>query len=112
MGNGQMLETQQNLKMNMQSSDQNSSQLDLSSFNSSGSIKSNQINHNDIRLETKKETQIEKPNFGNLQKQMNTLNNPSQVGEANETFVRIQKMICIMFAIISIINVPIILLNF
>ena len=51
-----MLETQQNLRMNMQSSDQNSSQLDLSSFNSNGSIKSNQINHNDIIIETKKDT--------------------------------------------------------
>lgn len=50
----------------MQSSDQNSSQLDLSSFNSEGSIRSNQINHNDIMLETKKDIQIEKPNFGNL----------------------------------------------
>jgi hypothetical protein len=64
MGN-QMLETQQNLRI-MQSSDQNSSQMDLSSFNSDGSIKTNKIDHNDIMLETKRDIQVEKPNFGNL----------------------------------------------
>ena len=43
---------------------------------------------------------------------MNTLNNPSKVGEANETFLRIQKWVCVMFGVISAINVPLILLNF
>ena len=40
---------------------------------------------------------------------MNTLNNPNKVGEANKTFLRVQKWITIMFAIISIVNIPLIL---
>ena len=40
---------------------------------------------------------------------MNTLNNPSKVGEANKSFLRLQKWISIMFLIISIVNIPLIL---
>lgn len=43
---------------------------------------------------------------------MNILNNPTNVNEANRTLLRVNKWTCLMFACISIINVPMIIEQF
>ena len=105
LGNGNILETQQNLRMCIQSSDQNSSQLQLSSFNSNSSINSNKINKNNVFGVVEKNLQIEKPNFGKLQNHIAALHS-GDVGEANQDFLKFLKMAAGASFLILIVNIP------